>query len=88
VSTFITTIEDGVREAGIRTWGALFQARTRMEDMREEQRGQVSVEYLGMLFVIAVIVYALTRAGLGNKIRDAINGLVDSVAGGGKEPPK
>lgn len=88
MSTFITTIEDGVREAGIRTWGALFQARTRMEDMREEQRGQVSVEYLGMLFVIAVIVYALTRAGLGNKIRDAINGLVDSVAGGGKEPPK
>jgi hypothetical protein len=88
VSTFITTIEDGVREAGIRTWGALFQARTRMEEMREEQRGQVSVEYLGMLFVIAVIVYALTRAGLGDKIKNAINGLVDSVAGGGKEPPK
>lgn len=88
MSTFITTIEDGVREAGIRTWGALFQARTRMEEAREEQRGQVSVEYLGMLFVIAVIVYALTRAGLGDKIKNAINGLVDSVAGGGKEPPK
>jgi hypothetical protein len=84
VSTFITTIEDSVREAGIRTWGALFEAETRVK----EQRGQVSVEYLGMLFVIAVIVYALTRAGLGDKIKGAINGLIDSVAGGGKEPPK
>jgi hypothetical protein len=88
VSSIITHVEDGVREAGIRTWGALYQARTRMEERAKDQRGQVSVEYLGMLFVIAVIVFALTRAGLGDKIKNAINGLVDSVAGGGKEPPK
>jgi uncharacterized membrane protein len=51
------------------------------------QRGQTATEFVGMLFVVAVIIAALARSGIGGTIAGAIKDLVDAVAGGGKAPP-
>jgi uncharacterized membrane protein len=51
------------------------------------QRGQTATEFVGMLFVVAVIIAALARSDIGSSIAGGIKDLIDAVAGGGKAPP-
>jgi hypothetical protein len=43
------------------------------------QRGQVAAEYLGMVFVIAVIVVGLKQAGIGAAIGNAVKTAVGAI---------
>ena len=71
--------EELVREAGIRVRVAIdaIVHRTR------EERGQTAAEYMGMLFIVALIIAALITADVPGKIGQAAADLIDKIAGGG-----
>jgi hypothetical protein len=78
----ITRTEELSRELGIRTWVALTGA---LAERAREQRGQTAAEYMGILFIVALIIGALITAKVPSKIGDAAGTLVDEIAGGGKK---
>jgi Flp pilus assembly pilin Flp len=49
-----------------------------------EERGQTSIEYLGILVVVVAVLGVIIAAapGFGNKITSGINKLIDQVLGG------
>jgi Flp pilus assembly pilin Flp len=77
--TITERTEELVREAGIRTRIAID---TLMERAREE-RGQTAAEYMGILFIVALIIGALITAKVPSKIGDAAGKLIDEIAAGG-----
>ena len=78
--TITERTEELVREAGIRTRIAID---TLMERAREE-RGQTAAEYMGILFIVALIIGALITAKVPSKIGNAAGTLIDEIAKGGK----
>jgi hypothetical protein len=77
--TITERTEELVREAGIRTRIAIDNL---MERAREE-RGQTAAEYMGILFIVALIIGALITAKVPSKIGDAAAKLIDEIAAGG-----
>jgi bacillolysin len=47
-----------------------------------QTRGQTSVEYLGVLFLIAAIVFTVSRAGVGDRVAGETERLICQIAGG------
>ena len=79
------TITDRTEELAIRTWLALTGAGRAVAERARDQRGQTAAEYMGLLFVIALIIGALISVGVPGTIADAANGLVEDISKGGKE---
>ena len=57
----------------------------RMVTTLRQERGQTAAEYMGILFVIAVIIGAVVAANIDNAIADAAKRLIESIEGGGKK---
>jgi hypothetical protein len=81
----ITRTEELSRELGIRTWVALTGVGRALAERAREQRGQTAAEYMGILFIVALIIGALITAKVPSKIGDAAGTLVDEIADGGKK---
>jgi hypothetical protein len=79
------TITDRTEALAIRTWIALSGAGRAGAERAREQRGQTAAEYMGLLFVIALIIGALISVGVPGTIADAANGLIEDISKGGKE---
>ena len=57
----------------------------RMQTRLSEERGQTAAEYMGILFVVAIIIGAVVAIDIDDKIAGAARDLIDSISGGGKE---
>ena len=57
------------------------RARTRLA----EDRGQTAAEYMGILFIVAIIIGAIVAAGIHNDIAKAADDLISEISGGGKD---
>ena len=57
----------------------------RMQTRLSEERGQTAAEYMGILFVVAIIIGAVVAIDIDDRIAEAAEGLVDDISGGGKE---
>jgi Flp pilus assembly pilin Flp len=75
--------EELVREAGIRMQHAVDTVVAELGERRREERGQTAAEYMGILFVVALIIAALISAGVPDKIGEAAASLIDKIANGG-----
>ncbi len=60
----------------------------RLQSRLSEERGQTAAEYMGLMFVIAVIIFALAQSGIGGDIAGEAKDLIKDIGGGGKEAPK
>ena len=76
--------EELVREAGIRVQLALDTVVADLAERRREERGQTAAEYMGILFIVALIIAALITADVPEKIGKAAASLIDKIANGGK----
>jgi hypothetical protein len=74
-----------VREAGIRTRVAFDHLAATVAERAREQRGQTAAEYMGILFIVALIIGALITAGVPGKIGNAAGTLIDEISKGGKK---
>jgi Flp pilus assembly pilin Flp len=81
----VHTITDRTEELAIRTWVALSGAGRALAERARDQRGQTAAEYMGLLFVIALIIGALISLEVPQDIAKAADGLVGDISKGGKE---
>ena len=70
-----------VLELWVRAQAGAVAARARLA----EDRGQTAAEYMGILFIVAIIIGALVAAGIHKDIADAADGLIKDISGGGKD---
>lgn len=54
----------------------------RLVSAREDERGQGTLEYVGMVVVAAGIIFAVMQTNLGDSIANALKTAVDKVIGG------
>ncbi|MET9695969.1 hypothetical protein ABZY31_03450 [Streptomyces sp. NPDC006529] len=59
------------------------EARLRMTDRNEGDRGQTAFEYLGIILVVVVIIGAIVGSGIGTAITDRIAAAVAAITAGG-----
>jgi Flp pilus assembly pilin Flp len=79
------TITDRTEELAIRAWIALSGAGRAVAERARDQRGQTAAEYMGLLFVIALIIGALISVGVHETISREANNLINDISKGGKE---
>ena len=84
MENIVERTEELVREAGIRTQLALDNVVADVAERRREERGQTAAEYMGILFIVALIIAALITAKVPEKIGNAAGTLIDKIANGGK----
>jgi hypothetical protein len=51
--------------------------------LRDEQ-GQISAEFMGLLFIVALVIGAIVALGIHNDIADAIDGFIGDIKSGDK----
>jgi hypothetical protein len=68
-------------EVAGRTRAALVNARHAVAGMREE-RGQISAEFMGLLFIVALVIGAIVALGIHTTISEAIEGFINNIKGG------
>jgi hypothetical protein len=78
----MSTISTTSLELAVRGQNLLSEAFEATKTRLARQEGQTAAEYMGLLLIVAVIIGALFAAGIGGKIRDAINTQIDAIAGG------
>jgi hypothetical protein len=47
-----------------------------------EERGQISAEFMGLLFIVALVIGAIVALGIHTTISDAINTFINNIKGG------
>jgi hypothetical protein len=72
------SITDRTQQLAIRAWVAI-------TERARDERGQTAAEYMGLLFVIALIIGALISVGVPGTIAEAANGLIEEISNGGKK---
>jgi hypothetical protein len=68
----------------IRAYVALEELKERARRPVANQTGQTAAEYLGIVVVVAFIIGALATSEIGDRIREKILEMVDTIFGGGK----
>jgi Flp pilus assembly pilin Flp len=79
------TITDRTQELAARSWLAVCGAARAATERARDERGQTAAEYMGLLFVIALIIGALISLEIPQKIAEAAAGLIDDISTGGTE---
>ena len=49
--------------------------------LRDEQ-GQISAEFMGLLFIVALVIGAIVALGIHNDIADAVDGFIGDIKSG------
>ena len=71
-------------DALLRTYVTLYTFTTdRLETMRRDERGQGTIEYVGMVIVAALIVLAVIETDMGKTIGEKFKGKINEVLDAG-----
>jgi hypothetical protein len=94
MSNLITTTRDAGRNAVIAGYFGVRRAGHVLADRAKDPTGQTAAEYMGVLFLVAMIIAAIVLLKVPQTIADGINGLVNNIstgtdpkAGAGTTPP-
>jgi hypothetical protein len=49
-----------------------------------EERGQISAEFMGLLFIVALVIGAIVALGIHNDIANAVDGFIADIKSGDK----
>lgn len=86
MSSITTQFQDNVREACIRGWGAVQRTKSGASQVltrARDQRGQTAAEYMGLLLLIALVIFALiSTTNVDEFIAKRIKQLVTDVSKG------
>lgn len=78
----MSNLSNASLEIAVRGQTMLTEAFEATKTRLARQEGQTAAEYMGLLLIVAVIIGALFAAGIGGKIRDAINTQIDAIGSG------
>ena len=57
----------------------------RMQTRLSEERGQTAAEYMGILFIVAIIIGAIVALKIHKDIAQAADDLIKDISGGGRD---
>ena len=63
----------------------LLELWVRAQNRLAEDRGQTAAEYMGILFIVAIIIGAIVGLKVHQDIANAVDGLIKDISGGGKK---
>jgi hypothetical protein len=82
MQTIIQRTEELVREAAAHTRLALGDAAHAVARRAREERGQISAEFMGLLFIVALVIGAIVALNIHTLISDAIKEFVEDIKSG------
>ena len=82
MSDLITTTRDAGREAAIATFFGVRRAGHALARRAKDPTGQTAAEYMGVLFLVAMIIAALVVMKVPKHIADGIDGLITTISNG------
>lgn len=62
-------------------WGNLVHA---MATRAREERGQISAEFMGLLFIVALVIGAIVALGIHTTISEAVRDFINNIKSGDK----
>jgi hypothetical protein len=71
-------------EVAGRTRAALVNARQALAERAREERGQISAEFMGLLFIVALVIGAIVALGIHDDISGAIDTFIGNIKSGDK----
>ena len=87
MQTIVHRTEEATRELGIQAKIVLDNVLYTLAERAREQRGQTAAEYMGILFIVAVIIGAIATSGLGGKINGLVHQFIDAISNGSQGEP-
>jgi hypothetical protein len=84
MQTIIDRTEELVREAAARTRLAFGDAKHPVARRARDERGQISAEFMGLLFIVALVIGAIVALDIHTTISDAIEGFINDIKSGDK----
>jgi hypothetical protein len=82
MSNIITTTRDAGRETAIAAYFGVRRAGRVLAERAKDPTGQTAAEYMGVLFLVAMIIAAIVLLKVPQTIADGINGLVNNISTG------
>jgi hypothetical protein len=82
MQTITDRTEELLAEVAGRTKVALGNARHAVRERVRDERGQISAEFMGLLFIVALVIGAIVALGIHNDIADAIDGFIGDIKSG------
>jgi Flp pilus assembly pilin Flp len=84
MSDLITTAQDTFRQQCIEAFVGLQAWAEGLAERAREERGQTAAEYMGILFIVMVIIAAVFTSHLDTKIADRVSTIVTNIGNGTK----
>ena len=84
MQTITERTEELLTEVAGRTRVALVNARHTLAERAREERGQISAEMMGLLFIVAMIIGAIVALDIHNDIANAVDGFIGNIKAGDK----
>jgi hypothetical protein len=84
MSDLITTAQATFRDQCIEAFVGLQSFTRTVAERAREQRGQTAAEYMGILFIVAVIIAAIVATPLAGNIASRVGTIVDDIGKGSK----
>ena len=82
MSDLITTAQDKFRAECIEAYVGLQSYVASLRERSREDRGQTAAEYMGILFVVALIIVAVVGSGAADTIKTRVHDIVDHISHG------
>jgi len=76
--------EELLSEAAGRTRVAFGNALHTLAARAREERGQISAEFMGLLFIVALVIGAIVALDIHNDIANAVDGFIGNIKSGDK----
>jgi hypothetical protein len=76
--------EELLSEVACRTRLAVGNAAHTLAARAREERGQISAEFMGLLFIVALVIGAIVALGIHDDIANAIDGFIGDIKSGDK----
>jgi hypothetical protein len=84
MQTIIDRTEELVREAAARTRLAFGDAAHAVAARARDERGQISAEFMGLLFIVALVIGAIVALDIHTTISEAVDGFIEDIKSGDK----
>jgi hypothetical protein len=84
MQTITDRTEEFLVEVAGRTKVALGNAKQAVRERVREERGQISAEFMGLLFIVALVIGAIVALGIHTTISEAIEGFINDIKSGNK----
>jgi pilus assembly protein Flp/PilA len=77
-ATMVTVMQRAAAAATV--WGN--EIRERCEDRARDERGQTAAEYMGVLLIVGLIIFAIVELEVAQTIAEAVEDMVNDISGG------